>query len=153
MRILWLSSFTRVGLVMASLFLLGSIGCDNAGRGPAASSNVATGESGPASSASASPNTSFTTQLGISGGPVSAEDARQIAELATGGTALSVEEEDEDGSPVFGVTVEVGSARKDVKVRISDGAVIKIEDDGEDPDDGEQDEEEEERDADEGESR
>ena len=68
-------------------------------------------------------------QAATPSGPVTADQAKEIAAKAAGGTALSVEQEDEDGTQVFGVRVQVGSAFKDVKVRTSDGAVLKIEDD------------------------
>lgn len=68
-------------------------------------------------------------QAATPSGPVTADQAKEIAAKAAGGTALSVEQEDEDGTQVFGVRVQVGSAFKDVKVRISDGVVLKIEDD------------------------
>jgi len=64
-----------------------------------------------------------------SGGAVTADQAKDIAATAAGGTALSVEQEDEDGTQVYGVLVQVGAVVKDVKVRISDGAVLKIEND------------------------
>lgn len=67
--------------------------------------------------------------LGIPAGPVTADQARQIAESATGGVSQSVEQEDEDGTQVFGVHVLVGTTTQDVKVRVSDGAVMKVEDD------------------------
>ena len=73
------------------------------------------------------PETSFARNLGITQGPVTAEQAKQIAASAMGGSALSVEQEDEDGTQVFGVQVQTSSGIKDVKVRISDGAVTKIE--------------------------
>jgi uncharacterized membrane protein YkoI len=76
------------------------------------------------------PETSFATRLGITQGPVTAEQAKAIAAEAAGGTPLSVEQEDEDGTQVFGVLVQVGALQKDVKVRIADGAVTKIEEDG-----------------------
>lgn len=76
------------------------------------------------------PDGSFAKALGITSGPITAEQAKAIAARAAGGTALFVEQEDEDGVQVFGVKVQVGASIKDVKVRISDGAVTKIEDDG-----------------------
>lgn len=76
-----------------------------------------------ASSSSASQTTATPT------GPVTADQAKEIAAKAAGGTALSVEQEDEDGTQVFGVRVQVAAGFKDVKVRISDGVVLKIEDD------------------------
>jgi peptidase YpeB-like protein len=77
------------------------------------------------------PSQAFAQGLGITGGPVSSDQAKLIAAAAAGGTALGVEQEDEDGVRVFGVKVQTAAGNKDVKVRISDGAVTKIE-----PDDG-----------------
>lgn len=77
------------------------------------------------------PNMSFARAVGVTSGPITEQQARAIAEAATGGTAISVEQEDMDGMQVFGVLVQVGPVRKDVKVRISDGAVLQIDiDDG-----------------------
>jgi uncharacterized membrane protein YkoI len=76
------------------------------------------------------PNATFAATLGITQGPVTAEQAKAIAAVAAGGTALAVEQEDEDGTQVFGVLVQVGAVYKDVKVRIADGAVTKIDEDG-----------------------
>lgn len=50
------------------------------------------------------PNQTFAEGLGITGGPVSSDQAKQIAAAAAGGTALSVEQEDEDGVQVFGIS-------------------------------------------------
>jgi hypothetical protein len=80
------------------------------------------------------PDDSFARGVGIAAGPVTAEQAKSIAAAAAGGVALSVEQEDEDGTQVFGVLVKAGETQKDVKVRISDGAVTRIESDG--PEDG-----------------
>jgi uncharacterized membrane protein YkoI len=79
------------------------------------------------------PSQTFAQGLGITGGPVSSDQAKQIAAAAAGGTALTVEQEDEDGVQVFGVHVHTAAGNKDVKVRISDGAVTQI-----DPDDGDE---------------
>ena len=69
-------------------------------------------------------------------GPVTSEQARAIAESATSGVAGKVEQEDEDGVQVFGVVIQATAGALDVKVRISDGAVTKIEaDDAESGDD------------------
>ncbi|HSR92505.1 MAG TPA: hypothetical protein VLK88_14470 [Gemmatimonadales bacterium] len=76
------------------------------------------------------PNRSYADSLGIALGPVTADQAEQIAAAAAGGVATAVEQEDEDGTMVFGVHVQAPAGLKDVKVRISDGAVTKIEDDG-----------------------
>jgi hypothetical protein len=76
------------------------------------------------------PDDSFARGIGITMGPITAEQARSIAAAAAGGAAISIEQEDEDGTQVFGVLVKAGEAQKDVKVRISDGAVTRIERDG-----------------------
>ena len=76
------------------------------------------------------PTLDFAQGLGITAGPVTSDQAKQIAADAAGGTALTVEQEDQDGVPVFGVKVQATGGNKDVKVRISDGAVTQI-----DPDD------------------
>ena len=78
------------------------------------------------------PNTSFASTLGITG-PVTAAQAQEIAALAANGTACAVEQEDQDGTQVFGVLVTATpTGDKDVKVRISDGAVTQIDDGGPD---------------------
>ena len=86
------------------------------------------------------PNVSFAHGLGIMQGPVTEEQARAIAAAAAGGTAGRVEQEDEDGTQVFGVEVQTAGGMKDVKVRISDGAVMQIDDD-DDAEDGDGDHE------------
>ncbi len=79
------------------------------------------------------PETSFAKSLGIESGPITAEQAQQIAEVAVGGTAVSaIEQEDQDGTQVFGILVQASTTQKDVKVRISDGAVTQIDDGGTD---------------------
>ena len=76
------------------------------------------------------PSTSFAQGAGITAGPVTADQAKQIAVAAVpGGTATSVEQEDDDGVQVFGVKVQAAGGNKDVKVRISDGAVTRIDPD------------------------
>jgi uncharacterized membrane protein YkoI len=82
------------------------------------------------------PDTSFAQGLGITGGPITSDQARSIAEAATSGVASKVEQEDEDGVQVFGVAVQAPTGSLDVKVRISDGAVTKIESDGGDAEGG-----------------
>ncbi|MEP7324745.1 MAG: hypothetical protein ABI836_02250 [Gemmatimonadota bacterium] len=95
------------------------------GNGAAAPGNGSTVRFNP-------PNSSFANSLGING-PVTAVQAQQIAALAAQGTAGSVEQEDQDGTQVFGVPVTATpSGDKDVKVRISDGAVTQIDDGGPD---------------------
>jgi hypothetical protein len=76
------------------------------------------------------PNKSFAQGAGITAGPITADQAKQIAAAAVpGGTATTVEQEDDDGVQVFGVKVQAASGNKDVKVRISDGAVTRIDPD------------------------
>lgn len=83
------------------------------------------------------PNTDFAANLNIEP-PVDAEEAKAIAAEAAGGTALSVEEETEDGELLFEVTVDTPTGLMEVEVRASDGGVVEIEpeddDDGEDED-------------------
>jgi uncharacterized membrane protein YkoI len=76
------------------------------------------------------PNESFAATLGITPSPITAEQAKPIAAVAIGGEALAVQQEDEDGTQVFGVLVRAGETNKEVKVRIADGAVTKIDEDG-----------------------
>ena len=76
------------------------------------------------------PTLEFAQGLGITAGPITSDQAKQIAAAVAGGTALTVEQEDQDGVQVFGVKVQATGGNKDVKVRISDGAVTQI-----DPDD------------------
>ncbi len=76
------------------------------------------------------PSKTFAQGAGITAGPISADQAKQIAAAAVpGGTATSVEQEDDDGVQVFGVKVQAAGGNKDVKVRISDGAVTRIDPD------------------------
>jgi uncharacterized membrane protein YkoI len=76
------------------------------------------------------PSNTFAQSAGITSGPVTADQAKQIAAAAVpGGTATSVEQEDDDGVQVFGVKVQEAGGNKDVKVRISDGAVTRIDPD------------------------
>jgi hypothetical protein len=79
------------------------------------------------------PNSSFAQGAGVTAGPITADQAKQIAAAAVpGGTATTVEQEDDDGVQVFGVKVQAASGNKDVKVRISDGAVTRIDPDAPD---------------------
>ena len=113
-----------VSLMVAPLVLAMSgivAGCGKASDPTSATASVKT---------FAPPETSFAKDLGITHGPITAEQAKQIASSAAGGSAMSVEQEDEDGTQVFGVQVQVSGGLKDVKVRISDGAVTRIEDGG-----------------------
>jgi uncharacterized membrane protein YkoI len=65
----------------------------------------------------------------------------RIAAEAVGGTAVSVESEEEDGELIFEVLVDTSSGRMEVEVRASDGGVAEIEpdDDDDDEDDDEDD--------------
>ena len=102
--------------ILFSAAVVALAGCK--GSGSAAPGNGSTVRFNP-------PNSSFANSLGING-PVSSDQAKQIAALAAGGTAGSVEQEDQDGTQVFGVLVTAPTGDKDVKVRISDGAVTQI---------------------------
>jgi len=77
------------------------------------------------------PNTQFVKQLGFTA-PVTKEQAMTIAAQATGGTAISVAEEKENGELLFEVKVETSGGRKEVEVRASDGGVVEIEPDDDD---------------------
>src|SRR5687768_6505816 len=82
-------------------------------------------------------NTEFAARLSITP-PVGEVDAMRIAAEAVGGTAVSVDSEEEDGELIFEVQVDTPSGRMEVEVRASDGGVAEIEagdDDGEDDDD------------------
>ncbi len=108
-----------VGLPMLAAVALLAVGACQSGSAPNRAGTMAF----------VPPNQTFAQGLGITGGPISSEQAKQIAAAAAGGTALTVEQEDEDGVQVFGVKVQTATGNKDVKVRISDGAVTKIESD------------------------
>jgi hypothetical protein len=113
---------TLATLIIALSVATGSVmGCSGNNSGTNPSGKTISWNGGPAKT------------LGITASPVTADQARQIAEEATGGVSQSVEQEDEDGTQVFGVHVLVGTTAQDVKVRVSDGAVLKVEadDDGE----------------------
>jgi uncharacterized membrane protein YkoI len=72
------------------------------------------------------PNTEFAAELGLRP-PVTSEQAMAIAAAATGGTALSVDQETEGGELLFEVQVETADGRREVEVRASDGGVVEIE--------------------------
>ena len=55
-----------------------------------------------------------------------------IAAAATGGTALSVGQENEGGELLYEVKVQTDTGRKEVEVRASDGGVVEIEADDDD---------------------
>jgi uncharacterized membrane protein YkoI len=106
--------------------------------GACQSGTSATAPNRAASQVFSPPNTSFAQGAGITAGPITADQAKQIAAAAVpGGTATSVEQEDDDGVQVFGVKVQAASGNKDVKVRISDGAVTRIDPDAPDTAGGE----------------
>jgi uncharacterized membrane protein YkoI len=77
------------------------------------------------------PNTEFAAGLGITP-PVDAEQAKAIAAAATGGTAVGVDQETENGELLFEVKVETASGRQEVEVRASDGGVVEVEPDDDD---------------------
>ena len=81
-------------------------------------------------------NTEYAARLSITP-PVGELDAMRIAAEAVGGTAISVESEEEDGELIFEVQVDTPSGRMEVEVRASDGGVAEIEpaDDDDDDDD------------------
>lgn len=85
------------------------------------------------------PNTQFSTELGFTP-PVTTDEARAIAEAATGGTAGEVEQETEDGELFYEVEVETSAGRREVEIRASDGGVVEIEHEDDD-DDGDDDDE------------
>ena len=60
---------------------------------------------------------------------ISSEEAITIAEIETGGTALSVELNNEDGYLVWGVQTENADGLWDVKVDAGTGEILKIESD------------------------
>lgn len=66
--------------------------------------------------------------LGITAFPITAEQARQIAEKETGGVAIEVDTDKEDGVAVFDVRVRLANETKtefkEVVIRTSDGAVL-----------------------------
>ena len=77
------------------------------------------------------------TTLGITTGPITADQAKRIAEIFAGGTAVASETGDASGTAIYIVKVQSGSSEngvttKEVKVRVSDGAVMTMEvvDDG-----------------------
>lgn len=118
---------TSLRLSLAALTIMTGLiagGCVNSSSTPSGSSNLRVYNP---------PERSFATDLGITSGPITEEQAKQIALAAADGTvALSVEREDQDGMQVFGVQVDSPAGVQDVKVRISDGAVTQIEDGGDD---------------------
>ncbi len=120
---------TRRSLLAAAL-ILGALVIVSCGQGDNATKPAA----GSTMKVFDPPSTEFARAAGIMEGPVTAAQAKSIAERATQGTARSVEAEDEDGTNVFGVIVGTATGQQDVKVRISDGAVTRIEsdDDGDD---------------------
>lgn len=63
---------------------------------------------------------------------ITTEEAVTIAEEHTGGTALSVELENENDYLVYGVIIETPDGKFDVKVDAGNGNVLKVESDSED---------------------
>jgi uncharacterized membrane protein YkoI len=86
------------------------------------------GNSGPGDQRYDPPNTEFAASLGIEPPPpVTPDQAMAIAAEATGGTALSVDQETEGGQLLYEVQVRTSSGDKEVEVRASDGGVVEIE--------------------------
>ena len=109
-------------------------------------------DSGPSQSGSIRyepPNTDFAEGLGITTPPpVSEEQAKAIAEEATGGTAVEVESEDEDGELIYEVEVALpGGGTAEVEVRASDGGVAEIESEDDDDQGGDADDDDEHEDG------
>ena len=86
------------------------------------------GSSGPGSGYDP-PTTKFADQLGIeTPPPVTADEAKAIAAEAVGGTAISVDQETENGELLYEVLVRTQSGDKEVEVFASNGSVAEIED-------------------------
>ncbi|HET6360754.1 MAG TPA: PepSY domain-containing protein [Gemmatimonadota bacterium] len=83
-------------------------------------------------------NTEYAARLNITP-PIDQVDAMAIAAEAVGGTAVSVESEEEDGELIFEVQVDTPGGRMEVEVRASDGGVAEIEPADDDDDDDEDD--------------
>lgn len=83
---------------------------------------------------------------GASDATLSEEDARQIAENETNGTAQEVEFEQEEEGPVYEVLVDADGELKEVEIDGDTGDVLEVE--AEDEEDEEEDEEDEEEDDD-----
>jgi uncharacterized membrane protein YkoI len=91
-------------------------------------SSACSGSSGPGDQRYDPPNTEFAASLGIEPPPpVTPDQAMAIAAEATGGTALSVDQETEGGQLLYEVQVRTSSGDKEVEVRASDGGVVEIE--------------------------
>lgn len=60
---------------------------------------------------------------------ITSDEAKAIAEEHTGGTAFSVELENEDGYLVYGVHIEDSDGKYDVKVDAGNGSVLKVDSD------------------------
>jgi uncharacterized membrane protein YkoI len=91
-------------------------------------SSACSGGSGPGDQRYDPPNTQFAAGLGIEPPPpVTPEQAMAIAAEATGGTALSVDQETEGGQLLYEVQVRSPSGNKEVEVRASDSGVVEIE--------------------------
>lgn len=66
--------------------------------------------------------------VSLPAGSISADQAKQAAEQATGGTASKVESDDENGTLVY----EVTAGNQEVKVDAANGQVVKVESDDSD---------------------
>jgi uncharacterized membrane protein YkoI len=74
------------------------------------------------------PTTEFAAKLGIeTPPPVTEEEAMAIAAEAVGGTAISADQETEDGELLYEVLVRTPNGDKEVEVFASNGAVAEIE--------------------------
>lgn len=60
---------------------------------------------------------------------ITAEEAKAIAENHLGGTAISVELENEDGYLVYGVHIVTEDGQYDVKIDAGTGEVLKVDND------------------------
>ena len=118
-------------LVVAASLAVGLVGCGKSGEALPSSPTHETKALNP-------PDESFARTVGVTTGPVTAQPAKAIAAAAAGGVAIAVEQEDEDGTQIFGVLVKAGKIQKEVKVRISDGAVTRIAGGGPEEGDGDE---------------
>lgn len=118
-------------LVVAASLAVGLLGCGKSGEALPSSPTHETKAFNP-------PDVSFARTVGVTTGPVTAQQAKAVAAAAAGSVAIAVEQEDEEGTQIFGGLVKAGEIQKEVKVRISDGAVTRTESDGPEEGDGEE---------------
>ena len=88
-------------LVVAASLAVGLVGCGKSGEALPSSPTHETKALNP-------PDESFARTVGVTTGPVTAQPAKAIAAAAAGGVAIAVEQEDEDGTQIFGVLVKAG---------------------------------------------